>query len=66
VTTARQVLGQSVVMFYQNYLPLCRINIKRAIVFLVTKQTQVLGFTTESEWQIHSLQSGANVEIYSS
>ncbi|MBX9252861.1 hypothetical protein H1Q63_02420 [Desmonostoc muscorum CCALA 125] len=54
MTTARQVLEQSVVMFYQNYLPLCQINIKRAIELLVTKQTERLGFTTEGEWQIHS------------
>ncbi|MBD2678399.1 hypothetical protein H6H03_06260 [Nostoc paludosum FACHB-159] len=66
MTTARQVLEQSVVMFYQNYLPLCRINIKRAIVLLVTKQTTALGFTTESEWQIHSLQLRADVESSSS
>ncbi|MFN6538043.1 MAG: hypothetical protein RM021_016945 [Nostoc sp. EkiNYC01] len=62
VTTARQVLEQSVVMFYQNYLPLCRINIKRAIKFGVTKQTDRLGFTTESEWQIHSTKLGKYVE----
>ncbi|MDZ8189203.1 MAG: hypothetical protein RMX96_30735 [Nostoc sp. ChiSLP02] len=54
MTTARQVLEQSVVMFYQIYLPLCWINIKRAIILLVTKQTEVLGFTTESKLQIHS------------
>ncbi|MFN6565337.1 MAG: hypothetical protein RMY28_036820 [Nostoc sp. ChiSLP01] len=66
MTTARQVLGQSVVMFYQNYLPLCQINIKRAIVLLVTKQTPALGFTTESECLIHSLKLAADVETSSS
>ncbi|MDZ8238360.1 MAG: hypothetical protein RMZ69_14470 [Nostoc sp. ChiQUE01a] len=66
MTTARQVLEQSVVMFYQNYLPLCRINIKRAIVFLVRKQTTALGLTTEIEWQIHSFKLGADVESSSS
>ena len=29
---AMQMLKQSVVVFSQNYLPLCRVNIKRAIV----------------------------------
>ncbi|MFW9258193.1 HNH endonuclease [Nostoc sp. CALU 546] len=49
-----QVLEQSVVVFSQNYLPLCRINIKRAIVLLVTNKAQPLGFTTEGGWQVHS------------
>ncbi|WP_445636771.1 hypothetical protein NSTC745_01728 [Nostoc sp. DSM 114161] len=66
MTTARQVLEQSVVMFYQNYLPLCQINIKRAIVLLVTKLTLALGFTTGSECLIHSLHLGADVETSSS
>jgi 5-methylcytosine-specific restriction endonuclease McrA len=51
---AMQVLEQSVVVFSQNYLPLCRVNIKRAIVLLVTNKAQPLGFTTEAGWRIHS------------
>ena len=51
---AMQVLEQSVVVFSQNYLPLCRVNIKRAIVLLVTNKAQPLGFTTEGGWQVHS------------
>ncbi|MBW4424689.1 MAG: HNH endonuclease [Nostoc desertorum CM1-VF14] len=45
-----QVLEQSVVMFSQNYWPLCRINIKRAIVLLI----QPLDFAAEGGWRVHS------------
>jgi 5-methylcytosine-specific restriction endonuclease McrA len=47
---AMQVLEQSVVVFSHNYLPLCWINIKRAIVLLI----QPLGFATEGGWRVHS------------
>jgi hypothetical protein len=53
VTSAMQVLEQSVVVFSQNYLPLCRVNIKRAIVLLVTDKAEPLDFSKESGWQIH-------------
>ena len=35
-----QVLEKSVVVFSQNYLPLCRVNIKRAVVLLVTQKAE--------------------------
>jgi 5-methylcytosine-specific restriction endonuclease McrA len=54
VTSAMQVLEQSVVVFSQNYLPLCRINIKRAIVLLVTNKAEPLDLTAQSGWRIHS------------
>jgi 5-methylcytosine-specific restriction endonuclease McrA len=54
VTSVMQVLEQSVVVFSQNYLPLCRVNIKRAIVLLVTEKAEALDFATESFWQVHS------------
>ncbi|MBF2067894.1 MAG: HNH endonuclease [Calothrix sp. C42_A2020_038] len=47
INPSRQVLEQSVVVFSQNYLPLCRVNIKRAIVLLVTEKAEPLDFTTE-------------------
>jgi 5-methylcytosine-specific restriction endonuclease McrA len=49
-----QVLEQSVVVFSQNYLPLCRVNIKRAIVLLVTNKAEPLDFVSEEGWQVHS------------
>ncbi|MBD2663575.1 HNH endonuclease [Richelia sinica] len=54
MTSAMQVLEQSVVVFSQNYLPLCRVNIKRAIVLLVTNKAEPLDLTAESGWLIHS------------
>ncbi len=50
----RQVLEQSVVVFSQNYLPLCRINIKRAIALLVTDKAEPLDFTSLDGWQVRS------------
>ncbi|MEH2385791.1 MAG: HNH endonuclease [Nostoc sp.] len=49
-----QVLEQSVVVFSQNYLPLCQVNIKRAIVLLVSNKAQPLGLTTEGGWRVRS------------
>ncbi len=49
-----QVLEKSVVVFSQNYLPLCRVNIKRAVVLLVTDKAEPLDITTESGWHISS------------
>ncbi len=55
VTSAMSILEQSVVVFSQNYLPLCRVNIKRAIVLLVTNKAEPLQLTAiESGWQVHS------------
>jgi 5-methylcytosine-specific restriction endonuclease McrA len=54
VTSAMQVLEQSVVVFSQNYLPLCRVNIKRAIVLLVANKAEPLDFSTQSGWEVHS------------
>lgn len=54
MTIATQVLDQSVVVFSQNYLPLCRVNIKRAIVLLLTNKAEPLDITTNSGWQVHS------------
>lgn len=36
------VLGQSVVVFSQNYLPMSRVNIKRAVVLLVSGKAEPL------------------------
>jgi 5-methylcytosine-specific restriction endonuclease McrA len=54
VTSAMQVLEQSVVVFSQNYLPLCRVNIRRAIVLLVTNKAEPLDFAQDGSWLVHS------------
>lgn len=48
------LLQNSVVVFSKNYLPLSRINIKRAIVLLVTDQAEPLGFGDVMTWQVRS------------
>ena len=48
------ILQNSVVVFSKNYLPLARINIKRAIVLLVTGQAESLNFGTTKQWEVRS------------
>jgi 5-methylcytosine-specific restriction endonuclease McrA len=48
------ILQNSVVVFSKNYLPLARINIKRAIVLLVTGQAESLNFDTTKQWEVRS------------
>jgi 5-methylcytosine-specific restriction endonuclease McrA len=48
------VLQNSVVVFSKNYLPLARINLKRAIVLLVTGQAESLELTSTQTWQVRS------------
>lgn len=52
--TEPEVLKQSVVVFSQNYLPISRINIKRAIALLVTGRAEPLSLMSEISWQITS------------
>jgi 5-methylcytosine-specific restriction endonuclease McrA len=49
-----QILQQQVVVFSKNYLPLARINIKRAIVLLVTGQAESLNFSSSQQWEVRS------------
>jgi 5-methylcytosine-specific restriction endonuclease McrA len=48
------VLQNQVVVFSKNYLPLARINIKRAIVLLVTNQAESLDFSSTKQWEVRS------------
>ncbi|BAZ51138.1 hypothetical protein NIES4103_37620 [Nostoc sp. NIES-4103] len=58
---AMQVLKQSVVVFDQNYFPLCQVNIKRAIVLLITSKAEGLSFATQDRWRVHSLSLAVDV-----
>ncbi|MBW4564926.1 MAG: HNH endonuclease [Mojavia pulchra JT2-VF2] len=49
-----QILQNSVVVFSKNYLPLARINIKRAVVLLVTGQAESLDLSSTKPWEIRS------------
>jgi 5-methylcytosine-specific restriction endonuclease McrA len=48
------ILNNQVVVFSKNYLPLARINIKRAIVLLVTNQAESLDFSSTKQWEVRS------------
>ena len=48
------ILQNQVVMFSKNYLPLARINIKRAIVLLITGQAESLEFSSTQQWEVRS------------
>jgi 5-methylcytosine-specific restriction endonuclease McrA len=48
------VMQNSVVVFSKNYLPLARINIKRAIVLLLTGQAESLEIGNPQIWEVRS------------
>ena len=54
MTSATEVLRQSVVVFSKNYLPQGRVNIKRAIALLVMGKAEPLDFTSDKGYRIHS------------
>ena len=54
MTIATEVLRQSVVVFSKNYLPVSRVNIKRAIALLVTGKAEPLDFTMGKGITVHS------------
>lgn len=54
MTSITQVLNQSVVVFSKNYLPMTRVNIKRAIALLVTGKAEPLDFEDGSGWPVRS------------
>lgn len=54
MTNATQLLSQSVVVFSKNYLPISRIDLRRAVVLLVTGKAEPLDFYTQDHWEIRS------------
>lgn len=52
----QDILAQPVVVFSKNYLPINRINVKRAIILLVTEKAEPLQFDSDREkmFAIHS------------
>jgi 5-methylcytosine-specific restriction endonuclease McrA len=48
------ILHNQVVVFSKNYLPLARINLKRAVVLLVTGQAESLEFNNLQTWEVRS------------
>ncbi len=53
MTSATEVLRQSVVVFSKNYLPVSRVNIKRAIALLITGKAEPLDFSGKG-YSVHS------------
>lgn len=49
-----QVLQNSVVVFSKNYMPVSRVNLKRAIVLLVTGQAEPFDFSNTHYWEVRS------------
>jgi 5-methylcytosine-specific restriction endonuclease McrA len=49
-----EIFNQSVVVFSKNYLPLSRINIKKAIILLVTGKAEPVEFLPSTNWEIRS------------
>ncbi|MEW6498688.1 MAG: HNH endonuclease [Cyanobacteriota bacterium] len=54
MTSATEVLRQSVVVFSKNYLPVSRVNIKRAIALLVTGKAEPLDLASGKGYKVHS------------
>jgi len=56
VSNATQILGQTVTVFSKSYLPINQVNIKRAIILLVTGKAEPLDLeeTDEQPLQVHS------------
>ncbi|MDX2243651.1 MAG: HNH endonuclease [Leptolyngbyaceae cyanobacterium bins.302] len=48
------VLQNSVVVFSKNYLPVCRIDLKRAVVLLVTGQAEPFPGMGTQQWTVRS------------
>lgn len=48
------VLQNSVVVFSRNYLPMARINIRRAVALLVTGQAEPVDFNSAAGWLVRS------------
>lgn len=54
MTSITETLRQSVVVFSQNYLPINRVNLKRAIVLLVTGKAEPVEFIRGNYWEFRS------------
>jgi 5-methylcytosine-specific restriction endonuclease McrA len=65
-----QVLQNSVVVFSKNYMPLARINLRRAVVLIVTGQAESLEFSSAQQWEVRSpsivLQVSEHIRLISS
>ena len=54
MTSASQVLEQSVVVFSRNYLPVSRVNVRRAIALLMAGKAEALDLGNDTECLVRS------------
>ncbi|NES82661.1 MAG: HNH endonuclease [Moorea sp. SIO2B7] len=54
MTTTTEILRQSVVVFSKNYLPISRVNIRRAIILLVTGKAEPVDFLAGVAGEVRS------------
>ena len=54
MTSSNEILNQLVVVFSKNYLPLSQVNIKKAIILLVTGKAEPVDFLPSSNWEVRS------------
>jgi 5-methylcytosine-specific restriction endonuclease McrA len=47
-------IGISVIVFSKNYLPLGRVNLKRAVILLLTGKAETMNFVSEVVWEVRS------------
>jgi len=52
--TEPHILQASIVVFSKNYLPIARINIKRAIILIISGQAETLDFEDARQWEVRS------------
>jgi 5-methylcytosine-specific restriction endonuclease McrA len=50
-----ETLNRTITVFSQNYLPISRINIRRAIILLVTGKAEALTSLTQEYWEVRSV-----------
>jgi 5-methylcytosine-specific restriction endonuclease McrA len=55
---------QAVVVFSKNYLPISKVNLKRAIILLVTGKAEPLDFVSEIIWEVRSPSIKVQVPAY--
>lgn len=59
-----QVPQRSVVVFSKNYLPIAQVNLKRAVVLLVTGKAESLDWGNSQFWQVKSPSLVVQVPAY--
>lgn len=52
--SASETLLQSVVVFSRNYLPITKVNLRRAIILLVTDKAEPVDFSSGAFWEVRS------------